>query len=75
MHKIKLEEARERLAELIDDAVSGEDVVISRGDGADVRLVPVVKIPRQPRKGGGLKGMLQIKENFDDPLPEFEAYS
>ena len=53
----------------------GEDIIISRGDGADVRLVPVVKIPDQPRKGGGLKGVLHIKENFDDPLPEFEAYS
>lgn len=42
MHKIDLKEAETRLAELIEEAASGEEVVIERGDGATFRIVPVV---------------------------------
>ena len=74
MRKVKLDEAQRRLPELIEEAARGEDVVISRGDGADFRLVPVVEPARAPRKGGGLKGLLTVPDDFDDPLSDFEEY-
>ena len=42
MHKVDLKEAERRLAELIEEAASGEEVVIERGDGATFRIVPIV---------------------------------
>lgn len=75
MRKVKLDEAQHRLPELIEEAANGEDVVISRGDGADFRLVPVLEPTRRPRKGGGLKGLLVVPDDFDDPLPDFEPYT
>jgi antitoxin (DNA-binding transcriptional repressor) of toxin-antitoxin stability system len=74
MRKVKLDEAQRRLPELIEEAASGEDVVISRGDGASFRLVPVIEPERRPRKAGSLKGRIHIADDFDDPLPDFEEY-
>lgn len=43
MHKVDLKEAKTRLAELVEEAAQGEEVVIERGDGATFRIVPVVR--------------------------------
>ena len=77
MQKVTLDEARQRLPELVKDAASGEDVVISHGDGAAVRLVPVVEpaVERRPRSGGGARGLITVRDDFDDPLPDFEPYT
>lgn len=75
MRKVKLDEAQKQLSQLVDDAVSGEDIVISRGDGADVQLVPVVESRTRPRKGGGLKGLFVVPDDFGDPLPDFESHT
>ena len=74
MRKVMLDEAQHRLPELIAEAASGEDVVISRGDGADFRLVPVVESVNRPRVGGSLKDRIHMSDDFDDPLPDFEPY-
>ena len=75
MRKVKLDEAQQRLPELVEKAASGEDIVISRGDGADIRLVPIIEPILSPRKGGGLKGLLVVPDDFDDPLQDFEPYT
>ena len=76
MRTVKLDEAQRRLPELIEEAASGGDVVISHGDGAAVRLVPVpaVEPERRPRRGGGARGLITVRDDFDDPLPDFEPY-
>ena len=76
---VTLSEAQRRLPELVEGAASGEDVVISRGDGGAVRLVPVAdpatKPPQPPRRGGGARGLITVHDDFDDPLPDFEPYT
>ena len=42
---IELEEAERRLADLIDEAAYGEDVVITRSDGASFKIVPIKQNP------------------------------
>ena len=74
MTTVTLVDAQRRLPELIDAAASGEDVVISRGDGADVRLVPVPAPERRPRQFGSMKGKIHFADDFDDPIPGFEPY-
>ncbi len=66
MRKIELEEAKERLGEVMDETADGAEVVIERGDGAAFRLVPVLK-----RRVAGLHpGAIVMGDNFDELLPD-----
>ncbi len=56
----------------LDDAASGEDVVISRGDGADIRLVPVIAPEPRPGQGESLNGKLHFTDDSDNPIPGFK---
>jgi prevent-host-death family protein len=73
MHTIGLKEAAGRLAELIDEVASGEEVVITREDGATFKIIPVALMPPSP-KFGSAKGQVQMREDFDEPLEDFQAY-
>jgi prevent-host-death family protein len=74
MHTVKLKDAAGRLAELIDEVASGEEVIITRDDGATFKIIPVV--PRTPSpKFGSAKGRVKMTEDFDEPLEDFQAYA
>jgi antitoxin (DNA-binding transcriptional repressor) of toxin-antitoxin stability system len=74
MWKVKLEEAQRRLPELIEEAARGEDVVISRGDSASFRLVPVVEPEPRPIFGSA-RGQVEMADDFDAPVEGFEPYT
>jgi antitoxin (DNA-binding transcriptional repressor) of toxin-antitoxin stability system len=74
MHTVKLKEAAGRLAELINEVASGEEVVITRDDGATFKIIPVVPITPSP-KFGSAKGRVNMTEDFDEPLEDFQAYA
>jgi prevent-host-death family protein len=73
MHTVGLKEAAERLAELIDEVASGEEVVITREDGATFKIISVALVPPFP-KFGSATGRVTITEDFDEPLEDFQAY-
>jgi antitoxin (DNA-binding transcriptional repressor) of toxin-antitoxin stability system len=73
MHQIDLNEAKHHLADFIDIALSGEEVVIVQDDQ------PVLKLIRVPaskarRKAGSAKGLITMASDFDAPLEDFRAY-
>jgi antitoxin (DNA-binding transcriptional repressor) of toxin-antitoxin stability system len=72
MVPIPVEEAQIRLPELIGEATDGEDVVIARGDGTAVRLVPVA-LAGTPRFGSA-RGLFTMRDDFDAPLEDFREY-
>jgi len=74
MHTVGLKEAEWRLAELIDEVASGEEVAITREDGAAFKIVPVAPMPPSP-KFGSAKGLVKMAEDFDEPLEDFQAYA
>jgi prevent-host-death family protein len=74
MHTVGLKEAAGRLAELIDEVASGEEVVITREDGATFKIIPVALMPPFP-KFGSAKGRVKMTEDFDEPLEDFQAYA
>ena len=43
MHKISVHDAENQLRRLMDEVDQGEEVVITRGDGASFKLVPLSK--------------------------------
>jgi antitoxin (DNA-binding transcriptional repressor) of toxin-antitoxin stability system len=74
MHTVELQEAAERLAELIDEVASGEEVVITREDGATFKIIALTSRPPSP-KFGSAKGRVKMTEDFDEPLEDFQAYA
>ena len=74
MHTVGLKEAAGRLAELIDEVASGEEVVITREDGATFKIIPVALMLPFP-KFGSAKGRVHMAADFDAPLEDFQAYA
>lgn len=73
MHAHKLDEAREKPEELIQQAASGEVVVISTDEGESFKIVPMKAAKPRPRFGSA-QGWIRIGDDFDDPIPGFEPY-
>jgi len=70
--KVSVYEAKSKLSQMINKALEGEEVVITRNGKDVVKLSPVQK---QKRDWIGMwEGQVKIHDDFDDPLPEFEDY-
>ena len=65
-----LAEAKNHLSRLVDEAVAGREVIISRHGRPVARLVAIdhCTVPRF----GALKGRLDIPDDFDQPLSDAE---
>ncbi|MEM9998510.1 MAG: type II toxin-antitoxin system prevent-host-death family antitoxin [Bacteroidota bacterium] len=74
MSKITLSDASKRLPDLVEQAARGEEVIITRGDGAAFKLTPVVKETPRPTFGSA-RGLVVIGDDFDEPLSDFDAYA
>lgn len=71
--KVSVYEAKSKLSQMINAALEGEEVVITRNGEDTVKLTPVPK-----KKGdwiGMYEGQIVIHDDFDEPLEEFEEYS
>jgi prevent-host-death family protein len=73
MHHVNVEEAKDHLPDLIDAAVKGEEIVITKDNQHGVRLVPIQKTKPRPQFGSG-KGLITMSDDFDEPLEDFEEY-
>jgi prevent-host-death family protein len=74
---VNVYEAKSQLSRLIDQAASGEDVVIARSGRPVARLTRLAE-NRPPVQFGILKGKITVHDDFDAPLPaeivaEFEG--
>jgi prevent-host-death family protein len=69
MATVSVGNARAEFSQLIERALAGEDIVITRRGKPAVRLVPVEE-PRPLRKPGALKGLFEVTDEFFDPLPD-----
>lgn len=67
--RVTLFEANGHLAELLEAARRGDDVLIEDEGKEQVRLV-VVPSQRVPRVLGLHQGQVQIREDFNEPLPD-----
>ena len=75
MQQINLAEAAKNLPELIEAAINGEEIVITKDEQPVVKLVPVPPAKkRHPAKAGSAKGLVIISDDFDEPLEDFKDY-
>lgn len=70
MKNVSIPEAALQLAQLVDAAASGEEVVIEKDGLPAVRLVRIEPTPKRPRRAGVLRGKFEISDDFDAPLPD-----
>jgi antitoxin (DNA-binding transcriptional repressor) of toxin-antitoxin stability system len=64
---VDVEEAKERLPELVSLALEGNEVIISEGDRPVARLVPFAGT-EQRRVADLNKGEIWTRDDFDEPL-------
>ena len=68
MRTVNIQAAKTHLSRLLEEAVTGEDIVIAKAGRPYVRLVPYRGDP-SPRQLGGWEGRVRIAPDFDE-LPE-----
>ena len=71
MRTVTVHAAKTHLSELIQEACSGEEVVICRGRKPVARLV-AYELPRVERVFGAMKGLLDVGDSFFEPLADEE---
>ena len=73
MGQFNIAQAKSRFSELVDKALLGEEIVISRDNKPLLKLVPVGSSIR--RLPGSAKGdILYMADDFDAPLSDFADY-
>jgi antitoxin (DNA-binding transcriptional repressor) of toxin-antitoxin stability system len=64
--------AKTHLSRLIEEACTGEEVVIARGKTPLVKLVPLREALKKGRRFGAMRGQAVVTDAFFEPLPEDE---
>jgi len=72
--KLNIHEAKTQFSKLIERAQAGEEIVVAKAGKPVVRIVAieVAKPSSGPRGFGFAKGLIQLREDFDEPDPELE---
>jgi antitoxin (DNA-binding transcriptional repressor) of toxin-antitoxin stability system len=73
MQQVTIEQAKINLTVLIDAAIKGEEIVIQQDEKTAVKLVPTSTNKPRPQFGSA-KGLIQISDDFDEPLEDFAEY-
>ena len=69
MAQVNIYQAKTYFPQLVDQAASGDDVVVSRNGKPLVRITRLVPVKPKVRFGP-LKGKIRIGKDFDSPLPD-----
>jgi len=69
MISVNVHEAKTHLSRLLERVAAGEEIIISKANKPMAKLTPLSK-PQMDRVPGLDKGVIQIPDDFDAPLPE-----
>ena len=73
MHQVDIEEAKAHLLDLVEAAMSGIEVVLTKDNRPVVKLVPLAPSMPRPRFGSAA-GLITMSEDSDAPLADFKDY-
>lgn len=68
MEVVNIHDAKTHLSRLIERIAQGEEIIIAKAGKPVARLVGY-QPKRSRRVGGQWKGLVRIRDDFDDPLP------
>ena len=69
MVQINVHEAKTHLSRFLQRVAAGEEIIIARDGRPVARLVPF-HAPKGARLLGRGKGDFEVRDDFDDPLPD-----
>ena len=72
MKVVTIHQAKTNLSKLIQEALSGEDIIISKGTEPLIKLVVIQK--KRKRSFELFKGKVKIAKDFDRELSDFDEY-
>ncbi|NUO81049.1 type II toxin-antitoxin system Phd/YefM family antitoxin [candidate division KSB1 bacterium] len=67
---VTVEDAQTRLAELLNLAQAGNEIIIAQGDQPVARLVAIAETKPKRRVAGLHRGKIWMSDDFDAPLPD-----
>lgn len=70
MTTVNVHEAKTNFSHFIDRAHAGEEIIVAKAGKPHVKIVPLDKPKREPRKPGNWE--FDLPDSFWDPLPEEE---
>ncbi|MBE9014740.1 type II toxin-antitoxin system prevent-host-death family antitoxin [Chroococcidiopsis sp. CCALA 051] len=73
MRQVNLVEVSQQLSELIEAAMRGEEVIITKDEQLLIQLTPLLATQRR-RQPESAKGLVIISDDFDEPLEDFKDY-
>ncbi len=74
MHQVTIHEAKTHLSKLIRQAINGEEIIIARNRQPLVKLTVLPGVKPQRKIGGGKGLILEMDENFNEPLDDFSNH-
>jgi len=74
MQQINIHEAKTHLSRLIEQTISGKEIVIAKHGKPVARLIPYHRAVKK-RTPGSLQGKIKVSDDFDAPLPDDIAES
>ncbi len=74
MLQISITEASAKLAQFIDAALAGEEIVIIKDNLPVIKLTPITPSVKCNRQPGSAQGSVYMSDDFDEPLKEFKEY-
>jgi prevent-host-death family protein len=67
---VSVDEAQNKLQDLVAQALAGDEVIITESGKPVARLVPVMAHSKKKRIAGLNRGTILTSEDFDEPLPD-----
>ncbi len=78
MHTIDVSQAQSLFPRLLEAVGAGEEVIITRNAEPFAKLSLVNSAKAQRKEGdlvyGSAKGLMKMREDFDDPIEDFQEY-
>jgi prevent-host-death family protein len=68
VRQVNIHEAKTHLSRLVEEAASGEEIIIAKAGKPTARLTGLGR-KRRSRRPGLLKGRIWIADDFEAPLP------
>lgn len=69
---VSIHEAKTHFSQLIQRALAGEEIILSKGKEPVVKIAPIPEARKERRLGGTKEIVKRISTDFDQPLDIFE---
>jgi PIN domain nuclease of toxin-antitoxin system/antitoxin (DNA-binding transcriptional repressor) of toxin-antitoxin stability system len=74
MHQITIQEAESHIADVFEDVLRGEEIILTDHDKPVVKVIPYTSGNEPRGLIGSAKGKIWMADDFDETPEEFEEY-